>query len=272
MKKDIRMIGLDLDGTTLVGHTTITPRVKQAIEAALRQGIVVLPATGRQYGGLPQPVLDIQGIEYALTSNGAKIYNLPLMQEIYSDCFEKQTALELYDILSSYHALMGIYIDGKGYDRHVEEMEGSIILPELVEYIKATRVFVPDMEQLIRESNKPVEKFTLMFHRWADLEHARGRLAQRSDNYVSSGIANGLEVNTPTANKGRGLLMLAEKLGIHKDQVMAIGDSSNDVEMLKAVGYGVAMGNATAEVKAVASTVTLPCEEDGVAVAIEAIL
>lgn len=89
---------------------------------------------------------------------------------------------------------------------------------------------------------------------------------------ISSSWWNNFEVNPAGADKGAALTRLAGWLGIPMAQVMAIGDNSNDVPMLRAAGYAVAMGNATQEARAAATHVTLPCQEHGVAAAIRTLV
>ena len=86
---------------------------------------------------------------------------------------------------------------------------------------------------------------------------------------VTSSLPTNLELNAGGVNKGRGLLALAKALGFAREQVMACGDSGNDAAMLKAVGLGVAMGNATPDILAAADAVTDTNDRDGVAKALE---
>ncbi|BAN97631.1 cof-like hydrolase [Plautia stali symbiont] len=80
---------------------------------------------------------------------------------------------------------------------------------------------------------------------------------------------NYLEILNPLVNKGYGVKMLAEKLGLQPSEVMAIGDQENDLAMIEYAGTGVAMGNAIDSVKQIAQFVTRTNMEDGVAHAIE---
>ena len=82
-------------------------------------------------------------------------------------------------------------------------------------------------------------------------------------------LENNIEVNALGVNKGLGLLKLGELLGIERDEIMACGDGMNDLEMLKEVGFGVAMENAVEPVKDAADYITDSNENDGVAKAIE---
>lgn len=89
---------------------------------------------------------------------------------------------------------------------------------------------------------------------------------------ISSSWWNNFEVNPADVDKGAALTHLAGQLGIPMSQVMAIGDNSNDVPMIRAAGFGVAMGNATPEARSAATHVTLPCNEHGVGAAIRALV
>ena len=71
--QDIRILGLDLDGTVFDDRKEITPRTLAAMRAAIDRGVIVLPATGRPVSGVPEQFLHMQGVRYALTSNGATV-------------------------------------------------------------------------------------------------------------------------------------------------------------------------------------------------------
>ena len=88
----------------------------------------------------------------------------------------------------------------------------------------------------------------------------------------TSSIAENIEINAAAANKGQALLALAAHLGLRPEQTMAFGDGLNDVTMLRDAGIGVAMGNASDELKALADCTTASCDEDGVAQTIEQFL
>lgn len=270
---EIKLIGLDLDGTTLDQNKSIRPRVKRAIQKAIEKGIIVMPATGRQLSGIPAEFLEIPGVKYALTANGAMVYDLENQTELYTDYFTPKTALSLVEYLGDKEIMVTLYQDGKGYTPELN-FDGfeEIIAPNLIEYMKSTRVEVDDLAKMIEQDGKKLEKFSILFKdedlrvkTWQELE-------QRGDNCTTSSVPMNLEINTATANKGIALLELGKKLGIAREEIMAVGDGGNDAEMLKAVGFGVAMGNATEELKQIADFVTDTCEQDGVAVAIEKIL
>ena len=83
MKKQIKMIGLDCDGTLLNNNKELTEYSREVLLRAIDQGIIVLAATGRPLTGVPEEILKLPGIRYALTSNGARIVDLEKQEVIY---------------------------------------------------------------------------------------------------------------------------------------------------------------------------------------------
>lgn len=273
MTKDIRVIGFDLDDTALDSRKQLRPQVRQALEAAAAAGITVLPATGRMLAGIPQPVLDVKGVRYALTANGAKVYDLEADKVLFSDCFDKETALDVLRELTQYHCFPGVYMDGMGYtDSGDFGMLGNSVTPEIREYLQKTRVQVEDLASLIQHSDALVEKFANHFPDKAEWQRAWDAISARDDVSVTTSMPQNIEINTASCNKGAALVHLAGALGYTRAQVMAVGDSLNDLEMLRHVGYAVAMGNALPEVKAAADAVTGSAEESGLAEAVYRIL
>ncbi|MGD9560084.1 MAG: HAD family hydrolase [Oscillospiraceae bacterium] len=272
--RDIRLIGLDLDNTVLTSTKQMTPRVQAAIKAAIAAGMVVLPATGRAFRGLPDAFLGIAGVGYAVTSNGAKVYRLSDGAVLLSDCFDKETALQVLDAcLALGVRTASAFVDGMAYTEGLDFAALQEVYPVgLVEYLMATRKRVDDLRAFLVQSAEKVEKFSIVFEKPELRAQLVDVLALRRDCTLTASLGSNLEVNTPTANKGRALLALAESLGIAPAQVMAVGDGLNDREMVEMAGYGVAMENADPRVLAVADAV-VPCsDEDGVALAIEQVL
>ena len=94
-KRKIRMIGLDLDGTVFNDAKIITPHTKEVLAEAIRQGVVVLPATGRPEWGLPEEFLKIPGVKYSVTSNGARVIEVPSGKTVYQVLLPVDGALGL---------------------------------------------------------------------------------------------------------------------------------------------------------------------------------
>lgn len=272
MKFDIKLIGLDLDGTVFDENKHISARTINAITKAIKKGVIVIPATGRPYGGLPVEFLSIPGVRYALTANGSSVLDLTEQKVIYSNLINVTDGLELIDKLLSYNAIIDVFIDGTGYSPKscISSVKDYMQTESMAEYFIRTRSFYEnDIKEFILDKNSPIEKIQLIFKEISKKNEAFDQLKQLSKFTFTSAMPNNIEINSATANKGDGLLGLGNHLGIKKEEMMACGDSSNDYDMIKFAGLGVAMGNATKEIKEIADFITLTNEEDGVAYAIE---
>ena len=114
-----------------------------------------------------------------------------------------------------------------------------------------------------------VEKFNIFFRHLNERERLVEELRDKTNMTINVGAENNIEISNPTTNKGNSLAILCNRLDIKKDEVMAIGDSSNDVDMLKFSGLGIAMGNSSDALKDVSDYVVKSNDEAGVAEALE---
>lgn len=269
--KHIKMIGLDLDGTLLNGRKEVTDHTRKILEQAIAQGIIVLVATGRPLTGIPGQVRAIQGMQYALTTNGTRIYDLLQDQIILEHPLSCEKAKKVLKIAEKYDTLQEAYFDREVYaqEDQLKRISQYHKNPHMWEYVRATRTAVPSMIEWYEECGRDADKLQLMFADMQELAHARKELEKIPGLVLTGSLGNNIEVNAEGIDKGIGILELGRRLGISKEEIMACGDGDNDLEMLKAVGFGVAMGNADAVVKAAADYVTDTNEEEGVAKAVE---
>jgi len=274
MKKEIRLIGLDLDGTTFTNDKRITKYTKEIIEKAIKQGITVLPCTGRPYTGLPKEFLEIKGIKYAITSNGAVIVEADTGKSIYMNNISYDLAADTMEKLLKLDILTAAYINGKYY------MEQEIVnrMPEFIssngqlKYFYRVRNSVQNLPDFIRQNQFSVEKIYMMFNDMDLREQVKKEYEENKEFLTTSSMNNLVELNAPKADKGNALLALADILHIPHEQTMACGDHYNDEAMLQKAGFSVAMGNAVPEIKAMCDFVTRTNEEEGVAYAIERVM
>lgn len=267
---DIRVIGLDLDGTVFDDKKNISARTIAAIRAAAEKGVAVLPATGRFLAGVPEKFTELEGVHYALTSNGAVITELASGRRVVSQMLPDDTAEQIMRVLAGFECVANAYIRGCGY-------ASNAIFPQLGDWYGSTglqgyvRSFRhPDLTplEIVQAYPGEVEKISAIFHSTAERDRAAAALSQLPCEACSS-FSNNIEISARGVDKGEGLLALAKKLGYGPENVMACGDSSNDLAMIRKAGLGVAMGNASPEVKQAADYITLSNNEDGVAAAIE---
>lgn len=268
---DIKLIALDLDGTTLNHERVISKHTRDTLEAAADRGVAIVVATGRPKGALPKDVFEIDAIRYVITSNGASITDLKEDEVIYKNCMSPETARFAGDLISGYPYVIeafteGIaYIDG-AYYRKVQETGDAFRSPE---YILRTRNPVEDIIGFIFDHADGIENINVNFESLDDKAEMRPVLETIPGATITSSFKNNLEIGGATTSKADALTKLGGLLGITRDEMMAVGDSPNDIAMIRAAGLSIAMGNGEDEVKEAADYVTLSNAEDGVAAAIE---
>ena len=275
MHKKIHLVALDMDGTLFNHQSQISDTDQQIIREATAKGIEVVISTGRPYVGLPVTLLSELGIRYAITSNGAAIYRLPDKECIYECCMTPELICPIIDELQKKDIHMDAFIDGNGHSRHAcKEKIALLDMPESIrQYIRDTRTFTDDLADYIRQHQLQVQKMTLNFYplpdgSFAHREEVKAILASHPEITFLSGGYHNLEFTKTGTSKGAGLGFLCEYLKISLEQTMAVGDTQNDIDILKTAAIGVAMGNAREDVKAIADYITCSNEESGVAHAI----
>lgn len=267
----IKLIALDLDGTTINDDRVISKRNRAALRKAAEQGVNIVIATGRPFSALPADVFEIDAIRYVLTSNGASITDLVANKTFYENCLSPLATERSVALLKQYPYIIecfvkGIaYIDG-GYYRQVEQSGRSF---RDVEYILTTRNPVDDIYQFMLEHKGSIENININFEDISEKPAMREKLLTIPEATITSSFAHNLEIGGATTSKAEALRQMGKLLGIDSSEMMAAGDSPNDIAMLKACGFPVAVGNAVDEVKAVARYIAPPNYADGVADAVE---
>lgn len=272
MDHKIKLVGFDLDGTLLNSQKVLTERTKKALNSAVEQGIVIVPVTGRTMAGVPKELMEFPGIRYVVTANGARIVDVITGETLIEELLSREKCGIILDIFEKYDTLKEIYYDGVGYaDREsLENMERYQPDEAMGRYILATRKPIESTRARYEAEEKGMDKIQALFSNIADKEKAREEvLAAVTDVEVTGAVLNNVEVNAKGIHKGNALVKLGEVLGIRMEEIMAFGDGNNDIQMLQAVGVGVAMANSVLEVLAVADMVAPSNDEDGVARIIE---
>lgn len=268
----IKLIALDLDGTLLNPDLKITNYSIEILNRIMEQGIEIVICTGRTLSELPEEFKQMPNIKYYITCNGAVIWDRHELKMIYENPIAAEDVKELMEILNPYDmrtevfALGRIFISQKCYARFYEY--GGLNHDE---FLLKTRTPVDNIEEFVEDFNQPVDKFNLFFKTIQERQTAWEDCVAHGFN-VTSSFEQNMEVNAPTANKGLGLKALAQQLNINASEIMAFGDNLNDMSMLRYVGHPIAMGNAVAELKEIATYVTKANYEDGVAQGLEKLL
>ena len=272
MKRNIKMIGFDLDGTLLNSNKEISDYTRDVMREAVKQGVIILPATGRPLTGIPKPVMALPGIRYAVTANGARVVDVQEDKVLHEALLPYEKGKELLEIFAKYDTYREVYYEGFGYATAdmVEHIEEYMPIKPMIEYMRTTRRRVPDVEAMFHEKKMAVDKLQALFRDTETRDLAMKEVKEKVQGAaVTSALGNNIEANGEDAQKGIALLKLGEILGIKKDEIMAFGDGSNDMDMIRRVGFGVAMENGIDEIKDAADYITVTNDEHGVAKAIE---
>ena len=272
MKKDIRIIALDLDGTLLNSDKELTERNYRALEEAARRGIEIVPTTGRFYNAMPQVIRDLPFVRYAITVNGAQAVDTHTGEVLYRAEIPWQRAVDLMAYFDTLPVAYDCFLDNDAF--MTADLQNRIAEytdhPQYQKLVRELRRPVPELKAFVAERQRDVQKtqiFTM------DME-LRARMLRElpemfEDVVTSSALLHNVEINDRRGNKGDALLALAAHLGCTAEQIMACGDGLNDLSMIEAAGLGVAMGNAEEALKACADYITDDCDHAGVAAAIE---
>ena len=277
MARDIKIISLDLDGTLLDSQKRLSDGNRAALEEAAAKGVLIVPTTGRFFGMMPQAIRDLPFVRYAITINGAQVYDRETGTAIVREEIPLDMALDIMRLLDGYDVIYDCYRSNWGWmteslqnraedyatDAHYVKMvrEFRNPVPELKAYLESTASEGDVQKVMLFARNTPGSEAVTK----AITEAVRERFPQIK---ATSSTWNNLELNIETAHKGNSLRRFAEHLGYALDNCMALGDGTNDLSMIEAAGLGVAMSNAHPLVIAAADHVTASNDEDGVAKAI----
>ena len=259
----IRLVAMDLDDTLLRDDWTISPAVKEAIQAAQAQGVKMTIATGRMTIST-RPYAEQLGVDIpVITYHGAMVQQILSGEILYRQVIASPLAAEIVAELLAQGIHVQIYIK----DRVIVQQENE--WSRLYARIASVEFEQANLAETLDQEPDGVEKILLMGEE-QDLDKLAVTLRQRygQDIHFTKSKPYFLELTDIRVNKGAALAALAERFGIAREEIMAIGDSYNDLEMIEYAGLGVAMGNARPEIQRRADVVTASNEEDGVAQAI----
>lgn len=261
-----KLVALDMDGTLLKKDKSISPRTLKAIMGARDKGVKIVLATGRPVKGI-HSYLNYLGLDndddYAVTYNGSAVQTGKSGKILFERFMSGSDLHYIYSLSQKF-----------GVNFHAFDGEGNLLTPKPNQYtdveasINKIEAKIMDMSQV-----KPEDKIikVMIVDDAKKLDEVYKQLPE--DIFVKYSVMRSapifLEFLNPTINKGLGVSFLSDELGIKREEVIAIGDAGNDIDMIKYAGLGVAMGNAFPEVKEAADYITVTNEEDGVAEVIE---
>jgi len=264
---EIKLIACDLDGTLLNSERRVSERNKKAVQAVMAAGKMFIIATGRMYiAARPfaeQLELDVPIVTY----NGALIRGSKSGKVFLEQPIKLETAQEVLDYIKKTGYYINYYVGDKLYIKEHNansfkygEMQGIHDCIEALGEGFFTAQQRP-YKLLMMLKSQELPELLLQFK-----EQFKGKLD------VTSSHPEFLELMEPGVNKWQAIKALAAKYDIKPEEIMCLGDSGNDLEMIANAGIGVAMGNATDRVRQAAKIITATNDKDGVALVLESLL
>ena len=266
-EKNIRLVALDLDETTLRTGGNLSEYTRHALEEADRNGIQIVAASGRAFSALPKAVTDLPFVEYAIASNGANIYEVKTGKRVMAKFLEKEAAGRILDIAREEGLLVEGFIDGVPYSQrnYVEDTDRLNRTGRNARYVQSTRRPVEDIFAFLRQA-KCLDSVNLLVEEQERKPAVRKRVEEEVKGiYLTTSADVLLETANKDAGKGPALRELAKMLRIDREEIAAFGNAENDIDMIRFAGTGIAVANAAEEVRAAADEVTESNDEDGVA-------
>ncbi|WP_347551531.1 Cof-type HAD-IIB family hydrolase [Pseudalkalibacillus hwajinpoensis] len=245
MNKEIKLIALDMDGTLVNHDGEVSKENEEAVKRAKEQGIHVVLSTGRSLPFCRDIAEQLGRSEYLVTVNGGQVYNkkLELVDSTHLDNELVKRLWELkvkHDVYFWSSTTEGVFNTQKPFDREIHEYQWLKFGFDIKD---------DEIRKVITDEVMANEAFE-----------------------VTNSSPTNLEINPAGVNKAAALLKVCDWLDLSMEHVMAVGDSMNDIAMIREAGFGVAMGNAQERVKEAANWITKDYTEHGVAHAIERVL
>jgi Cof subfamily protein (haloacid dehalogenase superfamily) len=264
-----RLLALDLDGTTLEGGQPPTPRVKEAIAAAVARGVHVVVATGRPYVSARRYAAALDLCTPVICFQGALVKECGGDERaLFAEAVPEAPFAEVVAFAQARRVELNIYTEDRIYHGPTAHS------PEFYDLwfgLTAQPVAsLADTYETLRSQARPVFK-GLFIGEAIDADRLTIELRELMGDRLTVMRSHPLfvEVTSPHVSKGNALAFLAGWYGIPRSQTIAVGDSGNDVSMVAWAGLGVAVANATSDVLAAADWVAPPVTEEGVVAVIE---
>jgi Cof subfamily protein (haloacid dehalogenase superfamily) len=262
-----KMLVCDIDGTLLNSQSKLTPEVIAAVQDAHRAGVIVTLATGRQLRGVLSIVEELGVNVPVILGNGVVIADPAQRETLLHRPLERDTAHAILDVIRSHGMWAGIMGHTfEGVDTYYDIDPG---FDEAYVFIHKDTEFAKQVEDLKEVTHEPIkvllverpEKVEALVEDLRKLEMPFNMVISTHDfpDYTF------LEMFHHESTKASGIEHVAQLFNVPREQIVAVGDNVNDLEMIEYAGLGVAMGNAAAPVKEQADLITKSNDEHGVA-------
>ena len=270
----MKIAAIDLDGTLLGSDSNVSEYSKKVLGRAQDHDILFIPTSGRTFRSIMSKVGDIPGIRYAIGSNGSVITDARDGRIIYDKKISRETSYGIYRYIRDRG---GFYCGYSGNDSYLEEQDVSILLSTklkraMSEDLLSTDIRVPDLGSMIQTEELQFGKIFISFIDPDDLAECVRWLGRFDDIVYGYSTSYTVEIFARGSNKDIALDFLRRHLGVERENVIAVGDSENDLSMIRYAHLGAAVDNGMAVLKEQADLVIPSNDDDGPARLLEKIM
>jgi len=259
----VELVAIDLDGTLLTTGKTITERTKRVLRALANQNVRILLASARPPRSVASAYKSLQLSDCVICYNGALIYDPPNKQVLTHHPIRLELARKVVTLAREIYP--DVLVSAEVLDHWFTDRVNSAYQTE------TSKQFIPDKLAPIETWLTCDVTKILLLGPDLYLTHIRTKLIQYHGEQLAMAQSdnNLLQIMAGGVSKGQALRFVCKHYKIPLRRTIAIGDASNDIDMLKSAGIGIAMAGASDRVKEAADYVTTANDEDGVAEALE---
>ena len=269
----IKLIATDLDGTFLDDFETPNRKNIEAMRACQAEGIAVCVCTGRNWYSARDIIRKVDGFNrYCVINNGTAILDTQTEELRYRNRFDPAVVRQILEIALSYPGadvgVSGTYathlLNGRANPRMLQTRQRNI---ERDPAWAGRMILYDTLDELVAGCSDDMQRVNLgvNFYEAGNLDEVYQRISEITGIEITTSGHGNMEITPKDGTKAETLSVLADIYEAKPENVMAFGDSYNDMHMLMWAGTGVAMGNADARLKSIADVVTDTNTNAGVA-------
>jgi len=257
-KKKYKIVASDLDGTLLGKDKRVSKENLQAIKEMRELGVEFVPTTGRTLSEMPKELLDAPAVRYFITSDGAAVWDKEQGKMILVHYIPEDLVAFIAETVKPYNTYTLVHESGMNHfepSQHTPaHLDRCNVGQSFRDIVEESATGVDDMDAFLKKS-KAIEMICIFFEDHDALEACKHTFIASGKLCAVQSDENNIEVFMSSAGKGNTLAAFAKMLCVDISGVIAVGDSDNDVTLIKTAGLGLAMGNASDELKALADKV-----------------
>lgn len=264
-----RLLALDMDGTLLNSRKEISRKTMAAINDLVDRGVAVALCTGRGIAELQDYAAEFAVIPYGILNSGGCVYDFREKKPVYLQLLDDEVLFECLDAAARVRAMPYLLTVDASVAQEEDIRDVSIFHMGVYQpMFNRVATVVPDMVEFVKEH--PGKNIKLcMYHRDVETRRMTREAITHLGMTLTDLETSSLEVSPPGITKARGLEVLCKYLSIPLEDTVAVGDSDNDLDVLEAAGFAVAMGNANESVKKICDVVVADNDHDGIAEVID---